>query len=125
MSLDVQTTTQPPSEQRVVFGQRIIQVEIPSLNRVINVTIATGKDIFKLHQVNKQYPIIQAEDGKELSPEQQWSNHESTCRVIAEFTDLNYEEAVSLLAPLEVLEIYFSIQGDFSSIKKLISLTKK
>jgi len=99
-------------------GKRLQQVTLAGLNPFY-IELATGSRALKLKELNKEVDKFakSKEEDKQIM---------AMCEIIAEFSDFeNADTVYNALTQFEIMDVYFSIQGDNESIKKLISLTNK
>lgn len=113
--LQVNTTTLP---NQPIFEKRNIKVNFASLNKEIILEIVTGQRYLKFNSLQKHLKL-----DSQNQPEEE--KHEKMCQVIAEFSNLTPEEAFECLAPLEVMYMYLSIQGDLEATGELTRLTRQ
>ena len=121
------TNYNPPAtnqaEQPATVNKRLISVELPSFGRAISLEIASGRRYFDFLKKQRQLKLNVSRENK--TDDEAYAEHENQCKIIAEFSDLQYQEAVDLLGPFEVLYLYLSIQGDLKALGELSQLMKK
>jgi len=103
--------TQPESYKRLT------QIELAGLG-IITIELAIGERALKLKEMNKEVQKFSQskEESKQLV---------AMCDIIAEFSSFDNSQSVrNMLTDLEIMDLYFSIQGDSESLKKMIALTK-
>ena len=103
---------------QTIDGKRIQQINLAGLNTFF-IELATGSRGLKLKELNKEVDKFNKskEEDKQLM---------AMCAVISEFSDFESADKVfDSLTQFEILDVYYSIQGDNDSIKKLMYLTSK
>lgn len=82
------------------------------------IELATGSRALELKELNKEIQNLSKQGNEQ-------AQIMKMCEVISNFSTLGTaEEVFDTLTEFEIMDVYFSIQGDNESIKKLISLTK-
>ena len=94
--------------------QKINLISVPEFE----IELATGSRALELKALNKEI--------QELAKNKQEDEQiKKMCEIISKFSTLGTaEEVFEMLTEFEIMDVYFSIQGDNESLKKLVSLTK-
>ena len=100
----------------ISVGKRINQVNIAGLG-VVNLEMATGKRALVFKDLSKELQTVKDDNEKSL---------EVMCNIIAEFSNFEKGEDVrNTLTDLEIMDLYFAIQGDIETTKRLFTLTSQ
>jgi len=101
---------------------RTINFKIPGTEkRNIAIDLAVGQKAILLRKLNKEMDNSLASFSDE--DEKEKKRVEWFQKIVLEFTNFeNIEDLQDSITDVELIDIYFSIQGDTDSIKKLIAL---
>jgi len=120
----VDTSSNLPSTDQALrnAGKRQVIVEYPSLNlgKPIVVEVATGDRLFQLQVREKELGVNKESN----TPDEEHAKYKAMCQVVADFSNLSFDEVYNMLGQFEVMDLYMSIRGDSEAMGKLLALTQ-